>query len=148
MPAKKKAVPNNPLYLAALAIFSPGDKVGCIGDTSEAHAKVFGVSRYCAFGEGDECTVVSVNTNGTLTVRCDGATESAPFTSFMLIRKADDSIIELNDEYEAEILDNGKIATVGCQDIPFDAVEKLYNAMKSKQKPVVKKVAKKAARKR
>lgn len=150
MPAKKSP---NVLALAAAHLFAVGDKVMAMGmDTTNEHAAMFGknASRYTSLGDGDECTVVKINNDGTIDVRYGGSTYvNEPFTNFYLVRKTDGNVIELNDEYEAEIMQNGTIASVGCQDVPFAAVEKLYNAMKAKQpKPVVaKKAAKKAVKK-
>jgi len=40
--------------------------------------------------------------------------------------------VQLNDEYSAEILEDGDIK-VGCQTFTFDKLEELYNAAKEKQ---------------
>ena len=51
------------------------------------------------------------------------------FPFFCLVQTDDPLRQRLNDEYTASIVRNGSAVVVGCQEIEFEAVEKLYKKM-------------------
>ena len=77
-----------------------------------------------------------------------------PYFVIQVLDNGKERIIELDSgEYEAEISKDGMDVTIGCQDVSFDTVKKIYDTMVALQKGAVKAstpkkvAAKKVARK-